>query len=89
MNRWRGRQVLDCASALALSQGTRAIGSLQSGRGLPHSKTLARGCPVFLRFMGSMRVNKPRRLSVNRRNRREGGLLNLMPSVIRHPKSAI
>ena len=58
MNRWRGRQVLDCASPLALSQGTRAVWSLQSGRGLPHSKTLARRCAVFLRFMGSMRAQK-------------------------------
>jgi len=36
MNRPKARQVLDCASPLAL------WGARESGRGLPHSKTLSR-----------------------------------------------
>jgi hypothetical protein len=39
MNRWKFREVLDCASPLALSV---ALGRPQIGRGLPHSKMLAR-----------------------------------------------
>jgi len=39
MNHPPFRQVLDCASPLALLDGHRAG---ESGRGLPHSKTLAR-----------------------------------------------
>src|SRR6266568_3062554 len=35
----QGRQVLDCASPLALSQ---AVHAMKSGRGLPHSTTLPR-----------------------------------------------
>jgi len=37
MNRPKGREVLDCASLLALFGGP---ATLESGRGLPQSKTL-------------------------------------------------
>ena len=40
LNRPAGREVLECASPLALFDGP---GVSESGRGLPHSKTLARG----------------------------------------------
>ena len=36
----RTRQVLDCASPLALLEGVEVINTVESGRGLPHSKTL-------------------------------------------------
>ena len=58
MNRSNCHQVLECASPLAFSHGIRAVWSLQSGRGLPHSKTLARGCAVLLRFMVPMHAKK-------------------------------
>src|ERR1051326_8599376 len=40
MGAWTVRQVLECASPLALSD------AIQSGRGLPQSKTLARGSTI-------------------------------------------
>src|SRR6266536_6409947 len=47
-----GRQVLDCASPLALSPPTHAG---KSGRGLPHSTTLSRHATARGRLMASMR----------------------------------
>src|SRR6266536_2875011 len=48
----QGRQVLDCASPLALSPPTHAG---KSGRGLPHSTTLSRHATARGRLMASMR----------------------------------
>ena len=38
----KNRQVLECASPLALSKGFGVIGNVESARGLAHSKTLTR-----------------------------------------------
>ena len=51
MNRSNGRQALDCANPLAVSDPSRAR---KSGRGLPQSKTLSRRPTVRGEFMVPM-----------------------------------
>src|SRR6266545_5297837 len=64
MNRPKGRQVLDCASPLALFD---PVWKRKSGRGLPQTKTLSRR-RTQLRGSGSQRVRKnERRLFMNQR----------------------
>jgi len=63
MNRPSHREILDCASPLALSH---PAPGRNSGRGLPQSKTLARQRP-FSRGSWSQCMRKSeRRLSMNR-----------------------
>ncbi len=62
VNRSSRRQVLDCASPLALSDRVRGR---KSGRGLPQSKTLARRGPTRRSSWSDCVVEKPSMLSKN------------------------
>ena len=55
MNRPKGRQVLDCASPLALFD---LVWGRKSGRGLPQSKTLSRPTHLPPRFRVPMHAEK-------------------------------
>ena len=63
MNRTPRRQVLECASPLALSN---LVQGRKSGRGLPQSKMLARQQPPGRGSWSQCVIIKPRRLSMNR-----------------------
>ena len=63
MNQPAQREVLECASPLALSDLVRGR---KSGRRLPQSKTLARQRPPCRGSWSQCVIIKPRRLSMNR-----------------------
>jgi len=63
MNRPKGRQVLDCASPLALFD---LVWARKSGRGLPQSKTLSRRRTHLRGSRSQCRRKSERRLSMNR-----------------------